>query len=140
MTDKEISALFSKAGIRVTQQRIAVYSYLYQNRIHPTAETVYTALVKLHPSFSLTTVYNSLHVLENAGLIRSLTIDSDEQRFDANPFDHGHFKCIECGKIYDIKCSATFLSEVCPEGCVPQIYNVYIKGICSNCVKADAKK
>ena len=60
MQTKEITELFKQKGIKATAQRIAVYKYLYENRIHPDVDTVYKNMVKDNPSFSKTTVYNCL--------------------------------------------------------------------------------
>ena len=52
MQTKEITELFKQNGIKATAQRIAVYKYLYENRIHPDVDTVYKNMVKDNPSFS----------------------------------------------------------------------------------------
>ena len=67
MQTKEITELFKQNGIKATAQRIAVYKYLYENRIHPDVDTVYKNMVKDNPSFSKTTVYNCLQRLPTAG-------------------------------------------------------------------------
>ena len=54
MQTKEITELFKQNGIKATAQRIAVYKYLYENRIHPDVDTVYKNMVKDNPSFSKT--------------------------------------------------------------------------------------
>ena len=56
MTQKQMADRLAERGIRPTTQRLAVYDYLYRHRTHPSADTVYEALVKKHPTFSKTTV------------------------------------------------------------------------------------
>ena len=86
MQTKEITELFKQNGIKATAQRIAVYKYLYENRIHPDVDTVYKNMVKDNPSFSKTTVYNCLQALTDSGLIIPVVIESEKIRYDANPF------------------------------------------------------
>ena len=133
MTTHELAAVLNARGVRPTQQRIAVYGYLVDHPIHPTADTIYNALVSEYPTFSRTTIYNSLRALIEARLIRQVLIDSEEQRFDGNPLDHGHFKCIRCGGIYDFDLEAPLLKQLCPEGFRPEIQDVYYTGICADC-------
>ena len=101
---KEITELFKQKGIKATAQRIAVYKYLYENRIHPDVDTVYKNLVEDNPSFSKTTVYNCLQTLADCGLIIPVMIESEKIRYDANPNFHSHFKCRCCGGIFDFTC------------------------------------
>lgn len=102
MTISEIAALLKGNGLRATPQRIAVYEYLRAHRTHPTADQIYHDLVARYPSFSKTTIYNSIRVLDEAGLIQPVVIDGDFSRYDACTLPHGHFKCLCCGSICDV--------------------------------------
>ena len=133
MTFQEIAATCSTHGLRPTQQRIAVFDYLLCHPTHPTVDTIYQALCVEYPTFSRTTIYNSLHALLDAGLIRVVTIEAEEQRFDGNPNDHGHFKCTHCGQIYDFDVDASALQSMCPKGFQPEIQDVFFAGICPTC-------
>ena len=55
------------AGIRPSEPRICIYEYLWENRVHPGAEGIYKQLSPLHPTLSLTTVYNTLKLFADAG-------------------------------------------------------------------------
>ena len=95
MTATEMATLLRDKGIRPTQQRLAIYRYLYEHRTHPPADEVFRALREQYPTLSLMTVYNTLHSFEQAGLIRTLTIRAGEQRFDADTAQHGHYFAIQ---------------------------------------------
>jgi len=101
MEPRRVADILQERGVRATQQRMAVYDYLLLHPVHPTADMIFTALTPRYPSFSRTTIYNTLHTLVDAGLIREVNIDPQEQRFDGNPSDHGHFRCRHCGEIFD---------------------------------------
>ncbi len=133
MDREKLSAELRQSGLCPTQQRIAVYEYLIQHRTHPTADTVYRALAETYPTLSRTTVYNTVHALAKAGLIRVVTIDADEQHFDAGIEDHGHFRCSECGKLYDFSLTADTVHPLLPDGFSVGTWDVYMTGICPHC-------
>ncbi len=133
MNKEKLSAELRQNGICPTQQRLAVYEYLQQHRTHPTADAVYQALVKEQPSLSRTTVYNTMRALAKAGLIRVVTIDPDEQHFDAGIEDHGHFRCNKCGKVYDFPLSAETVRPLLPHGFSVNTWDIYTNGVCPHC-------
>lgn len=133
MTKKEISDVLREHGVSPTQQRVAVYEYLLRHRTHPTADGMYRELVEEYPTFSRTTVYNSAKVLANAGLIRILTIDADEQRFDAGVEDHGHFRCTGCGTVFDIPVSEETIATLNTGKFEAKTLDIYLTGVCPYC-------
>ncbi|MCI8553363.1 MAG: transcriptional repressor [Clostridiales bacterium] len=137
MTSHEIVSMLNAHGVRPTQQRIAVYRYLADHPVHPSADLLYRELTKEYPSFSRTTIYNSLHVLIKAGLARPLLIDADEQRFDGNPLDHGHFKCRRCGHIFDFELDESLLHSLCPEGFQAERRDICCTGLCASCLEKE---
>ena len=133
MNKENLSAVLRQHGICPTQQRLAVYAYLQSHRTHPTVDTVYQALVKEQPSLSRTTVYNTMRALTDAGLIRVVTIDPDEQHFDAGIEDHGHFRCSRCGTVYDFPLSADTVRPLLPNGFSVTTWDIYTNGVCPHC-------
>lgn len=133
MSNEKLFDIIEKNGLRPTIQRIAVYKYLIENPVHPTADTIYKAVRSIHPNFSRTTVYNSLFALSEKKLIRVINIDSSERRFDGNPCDHGHFICEKCGGISDFQIEPDTVSHIIPSGCISRLTDIYIAGLCSEC-------
>ena len=123
MDTRTLAAALSAAGLRPTQQRIAVYAYLLAHPTHPTADTIYQAMAAEYPTFSRTTIYNSLRALSAAGLIRTLNIEAEEQRFDGTA----------CGEIFDFPLDEEKLAALCPEGYEVQVRDVYLQGRCPAC-------
>ena len=136
MTQKQMATLLSERGIRPTTQRLAVYDYLYQHRIHPSAEMVYDALVKKYPTFSRTTVYNSLHALVEAGLVLELAMETEERHYDADTTLHGHFHCRGCGGIADFPLDEELVHRLVPHGFIVQGQGIYFSGKCPACINA----
>ena len=134
--------ILQDAGIRPSIQRMAVYAFLYENRIHPDVETVYNKLNPIYPTLSKTTIYNTLKLFEEKNIIRSIKIDDDKLRFDAEIKNHIHFKCSKCQNIYDIfldENEAKKLEEL--SSCLPSGFSLSksetnIWGLCKNCAKA----
>ncbi len=133
MTQTDIARLLGDRGVRPTAQRMAVYAYLYDHRIHPSAETVYEALVKEHPTFSRTTVYNSLHALVKAGLVKELAMDTEERHYDADIALHGHFHCRGCGAIADFPLNEGLVQRLMPDGFTVEDQGIYFSGRCAAC-------
>lgn len=135
MSNAEITALFKRSGIRPTPQRISVYRYLTEHPVHASADVIYEALLPEFPSFSKTTIYNSIRALEEGGLLRTVNIEGEFVRYDANTRDHGHFKCTKCGKVYDFP---TFTASGLPpelDGFQVDQKDTFYYGLCRNCGK-----
>ena len=89
-------------GLRMTPQRVVLLRVLSQTRTHPTADEVYKQVRRYLPSVSHATVYRNLQDLAQARLIATLERAGSAVRYDANPDDHHHFVCTECGAVSDI--------------------------------------
>ena len=127
----ELKEELIKAGIRPSVQRLAIFEYVRNSCEHPTAEVVYEALRDELGSLSLTTVYNTLKLFVDAGLILMLTIDDTFRCFDGDCSKHAHFRCNKCGKIIDFNIKKDFLSMVEGiEGLEITDAQLYLKGLC----------
>ncbi|MCP3872919.1 MAG: transcriptional repressor [Desulfobacteraceae bacterium] len=89
------------AGVKCTQQRMKIYSELIQNPNHPDAETVYKKVQNQLANISLDTVYRTLWLFKDIGLITTIGPSRERTRFDPNLKPHHHFICTECGLILD---------------------------------------
>jgi len=122
-------------GLRPSFQRIKVLEYLYAYQHHPTVDEIYTRLVPELPSLSRTTVYNILHRFEESGLLRSLTIDQAEARYDLTLHPHGHFHCLSCGAITNFEINFDQLAISDLRAFKIQEHNVFYRGLCPNCLE-----
>jgi len=85
-----------------TPQRLAILEYLEGNTSHPSAEDIFRAVTVKYQSMSFATVYNTIHALTKAGVLRELTIDPERKRYDPDTSGHHHLICMSCGKIIDV--------------------------------------
>ncbi len=133
LSDSRLTEMMHKAGIRPSVQRLAILSHIANKRMHPTADEIYMDLAPSYPSLSKTTVYNSLHVLVECGLVRELEIESGNRHYDLAPQPpHSHFICRHCGCIYDMEIPP-YLEKPATKGFTIDSIDVYFKGLCPNC-------
>lgn len=89
-------------NFRLTPQRMAIMECLQGNRDHPSAEDIFRQVKQTLPTISLATVYNTLDLMRERGIVSELTIDSRRRRYDPDTGPHHHLLCRCCGKILDI--------------------------------------
>ena len=133
MFDKYLK-LLKENSIKITSQRLEILKYLDKNRMHPTADQIYNGLKEKNPSLSKTTVYNSVEILKDHGLIQSLTISNTELRYDFKHGMHHHFICKKCGRIIDINVECPNLGKMLECGHNVEEVHGYFKGVCKKCL------
>lgn len=120
-------------GVRPSYHRIKILAYLKQSETHPTVEDVYTALSPHIPSLSKATVYNTLHTLIESGLVREVNIGLDAQRYDTMLENHGHFRCIACGQIFNFDADIDQIKVGGLQNFQIDKKDVYFSGLCPAC-------
>lgn len=124
----------STNNIKPSLQRIKIFEYLYENREHPTVDTIYKGLVNDIPTLSKTTVYNTLKLFIDNGITSTFTIEGNEARYDAIMEDHAHFKCKECDKVYDVEIDALKLKFNKLNDFQIDDTDIFLKGVCNKCL------
>lgn len=97
------SQWLDSAQVRATRQRMDLARLLVgdgQNR-HTTAEALFDSAAQAGVSVSLATVYNTLKVFCDAGLMREITVDGTRSYFDTNTHDHPHFYWEDTAQLTD---------------------------------------
>ncbi|MBE0411409.1 MAG: transcriptional repressor [Anaerolineales bacterium] len=98
-----LSQALSKAGYRLTPQRLAICKLLAQSNDHPTAQVIYEILKPDYPSLSLATVYNTLDSLVQLGAVNALgSAGDDAVHYDADTKPHVNLACISCHRVVDL--------------------------------------
>jgi Fur family transcriptional regulator, iron response regulator len=88
--------------IQPSAQRVAVADYVLYTEEHPSADRVWTRVRKRFPQISRATVYNTLHLFVERGLLRELHLAEDSVVFDPRTETHHHFIDEESGAIHDV--------------------------------------
>ena len=99
--DSTIITALRNRGYKATAQRIAISRYALANRQHPSARQIYSGIRSTHPTVSLATVYKTLQVFRELGLVQELTFPEQEARFDSYVKPHINMICERCGNITD---------------------------------------
>ena len=122
------------AGLRCTPQRVAVLDYLVRHPDHATVEELWPALNRRQTLASRATVYNTLHTLVEAGLVREFKLDANAARYDACLDPHHHFVCDRCGGVEDLEWFEVPALDRKRVG-VRSIrsYEIVVRGVCSKC-------
>ena len=126
-----------RAAMKLTHQRLEIFRELARTDEHPDAEMVYKGVRKRVPTVSLDTVYRTLWLLLDLGLITTLGFPRQRIRFDANMSSHHHFVCTRCGMVRDFH-GPEFDAYTIPEaakayGSVERTL-VEVRGLCSHCL------
>lgn len=126
--------------IRPSIQRVMVFEYLDQMQNHPTADEIYKSLKSKIPSLSKATIYNTLNMFLKAGLVRIVSTDGVEKRFDTMLQNHGHFKCDNCGTIMNFEIDIDQIPTAELLRFEVREKNVYFNGLCPNCLGLEKKE
>ena len=134
------AALLREHGLRVTGQRLAVLRSVHAEP-HTTAEAVADAVRAELGAISLQGVYDALHALVDAGLVRRIQPAGSPARFEARVRDnHHHLICRGCGEVADVDCAvgpAPCLTPGQDHGFLVDEAEVLYWGRCPRCAAAD---
>lgn len=119
--------------IKPSVMRIMIYEFLKGTKSHPTVDEIYHHVLPDAPTLSRTTVYNSVKLFSEKGILKILPIDGVQIRYDAHTAFHGHFYCKSCKRVYDFDISGS--SESGLDGFDIEHKEVFYSGICKECLK-----
>ncbi len=102
MLRSEILARFDLHGIQPTSQRLAVAAVLLQKPQHLSAEQIIGQLRAKGSTVSKATVYNSLNLFGERGLIKECLVDPERRFYDSTTSPHHHFFNADTGELSDI--------------------------------------
>ena len=134
---KRFEGVCRAEGIKLTHQRIEIFREVAQAGDHPDADQVFQRVRGRVPTVSLDTVYRTLWLLKDLGLVVMLGSSRERTRFDANLNSH-HFVCGQCGFTRDfysadldnisLPDSVDTLGEI-------EATHVEVRGVCRECVE-----
>ncbi len=122
--------------MKYSKQREMVLQAVRENRVHPTAEYIYSYLKPVLPTISLATVYRNLNQLSEAGVITRLSLGDGVDRFDGNITPHYHMICSCCHSVIDIPAEVSVSldqADAQQRGYEVKGYEVSFSGVCPNC-------
>jgi len=124
------------AGLKVTEQRLAVYKALIETAEHPSADAVFKKVKQIFPGISLDTINRALRTLNKINAAFVVEGSGDAKRFDGNLQPHQHFKCVKCKRIVDFY-HRPFDNVKVPVSIAGKFEvrrkTVYLEGTCNSC-------
>jgi Fe2+ or Zn2+ uptake regulation protein len=107
---RDVASVLEDHGIQPSAQRVAVASYVLHTDQHPSADEVWRRVQESFPQLSRATVYNTLNLFVERGLLRQLSLTEGRVVFDPKLERHHHFIDDETGGIFDVPWQAAELS------------------------------
>ena len=113
-TRASVSEMLRAHGITPTHQRIEIALVLFEKRWHPSADEILAAVNVRCAETSKATVYNTLKLLLDKGLVRELIVDPSKAFYDSNTSAHHHFYNVASGEITDIPAAGVRIDGLPP--------------------------
>ncbi|WP_217915631.1 Fur family transcriptional regulator [Miltoncostaea marina] len=141
VTDTTLHTALRARGQRATPQRLMIAATVRGLRRHATAEEIHTEVGARMPGVSLPTVYATLELLEDLGLVRRVATASGTAVYDPRTDEHHHLVCRRCGAIMDLDAPVdhgALLGAARGAGFVPDDAQVVVRGLCAGCAAGAA--
>ena len=134
--DAELTGLLRDRGQRVTPQRLVLHRLLRADNQHVTAEELLERSHDALPNVSLPTVYATLDLLVDLGVVRRVPGTGPAQVYDTRGDQHHHVRCTVCGRVADLDAALdrdAVLAAARAQGFVPERAEVVVSGRCADC-------
>ncbi len=123
-------------SFRPTAQRALVHDVVSGADKHLTAAEIFERVRARDPKVGYGTVYRSLHLLVEHGLIQELTFADQSSRYDGRTDRHDHVHCTACGVIFDVDVPMALMATHVAEersGFSITSHHTVFSGMCSAC-------
>jgi len=133
---EKLEAFITKRGMRRTPQRMALLETAFDEDEHFTAEELFERIKRKNIKVSRATLYRSLALLVDAGLLTEVELGTDEKTYDPNFHDkpsHNHLICVDCKKVIEFEDSHLELLNDCITkrmGFQPKTQSIRIEANC----------
>jgi Fe2+ or Zn2+ uptake regulation protein len=134
--DSELTRALKESGHRVTSQRLLIHRTLRELDRHVTAEEVLAAVSPRLPNVSLPTVYSTLDLFDELGIVHRTAVGEGAALYDPRTEAHHHLVCRSCGRVEDLdaKVDLTPASRAARRhGFTSDHAELVLTGLCSDC-------
>ena len=98
----DLEALCNEKGLRITEQRRVIARVLSEAEDHPDVEKVYERASQIDPGISIATVYRTVRLFEEAGILERHEFGDGRSRYEAaSESHHDHLIDVETGKVIE---------------------------------------
>lgn len=139
---EEIKLYLKSKGYKLTAQRECILNIIIENQDkHLTVDEIYKYVYDRNKTIGIATVYRTILLFEELGVISKLIFDDRIIRYELSSFDdrhtHHHLICVKCNQIIEVEEDLLDELEKKVEGKYEfriLDHNLKILGICSNCI------
>jgi len=134
--DAELAELLRERGLRATSQRVVMHRLLRDRDRHVSAEELLSEASEKLPGVSLPTVYATLELFEQLGIVRRVNGGGGTLLWDTRAEAHGHMICSRCGRIEDMEIPLDLdraKRSASRAGFRPDRAEVVVGGLCASC-------
>ena len=126
---EEAIKLLNRHGISPTRQRIDIAQVLFAQHQHLSADQIQAQIDAHHTYASKATVYNTLKLFVEKGLVREVLVDPSKIFYDSNIEAHHHLYDVVSGKLTDIAADQVTVSRLprLPEGMIAEGVDVVVR-------------
>jgi Fur family transcriptional regulator, iron response regulator len=124
-----IAEVLQARGILATPQRVEIAAILLEAEQHLSADQVLARLADVEAAVSKATVYNTLGLFAERGLVREVVADTTKVFYDSNAAEHHHFYNVDDGTLIDFPLDAVVIDQLpaAPEGMQTERVDVVIR-------------
>ena len=125
---EDVIRRLASRGVMRTPQRVEIGQVLFARPQHLSAERILETLRAMGSSVSKATVYNTLNLFAQKGLVRIVTVDPTRLYYDSTTSEHHHFYDADTGELIDIPAEEIEVSRLpqLPEGTVAEGVQVVV--------------
>lgn len=129
LSREEAADLLRRHGITPTHQRLEIAHALFSRRQHLSADQILAAVNLRHSETSKATVYNTLRLFLEKGLVREVIVDPTKVFYDPNTEPHHHFYNVANGELIDIDAADMQITGLpsTPSGMVAERVDIIIR-------------
>ena len=99
----DIEALCAERGLRITEQRRVIARVLSESEDHPDVDRLHERASAIDPGISIATVYRTVRLFEEAGILDRHDFGDGKARYEASPeAHHDHMIDVETGKVIEV--------------------------------------
>lgn len=136
--------MLKASGRKLTRQRKVILLLFDYGQQHLTAQEVYESVARLEPDINLVTVYRTLELLADVGILSKINFNDGADRYERKPGDaehHHHLICTECGQVVEfLGCAFSSLARQLEKttGFAVDGHSLKLTGKCAPCRKMAA--
>lgn len=127
----------NESGKRITSQRALILEIIRRGGSHLDADEVYRQARRKQPGISLSTVYRTLRLLKEMGVVNEVRFDENHHHYEPKaPGEHHHLVCLGCGKLIEFTYPLSrYVKRKVNEARDFEIVEteIHLRGYCSSC-------